>query len=75
MRRALGKEKGPFDTERPKSREETPKEGYDRASLARECLTAKISVATHNLQLHFLQPCKNPTEGLVASIAEMLTLR
>jgi hypothetical protein len=48
------KEKGPFATERPKSREETPKEGCEaRAKLTYR--TAKIKGAAHHEQMRFTQ--------------------
>jgi hypothetical protein len=42
---ALEKKRGRSGHERPKSREETPKEGYDNTSQARD-------VALHKLRVH-----------------------
>jgi hypothetical protein len=48
------KEKGPLDTERPKSREETPKEGCEaRARLTYR--TAKTKGAPHHKQMRIMQ--------------------
>jgi hypothetical protein len=49
--------------ERPKSREETPKEGYDtQAKLAMS--HRKSTGALHNFQMQFLQSCTDENEGL-----------
>jgi hypothetical protein len=53
---ARAKKKGRSGHERPKSREETPKEGYDSASLARDVASQKLRVHCSIFKCNFCIP-------------------
>src|SRR5690606_5315234 len=55
--------KGPSRCGRPKSREETPKEGCDRPSAARRCRTAKYRMGIPERKVQKLQSCHYRREG------------